>query len=53
MLIELYPFGYIFSAKQQALSLKTEIDLTDHEIDRMVYELYRLKEEENGVEGNC
>jgi hypothetical protein len=46
MLIELYPFGYIFSAKQKAQTLKTEIDW-------MVYELYGLTEDEIGiVEGN-
>jgi hypothetical protein len=32
--------------KKQALELKTQIDQTDKEIDRMVYELYGLTEEE-------
>ena len=32
--------------KKKALDLKAEIDKTDKEIDRMVYELYGLSEEE-------
>lgn len=32
--------------KKKALDLKSQIDLTDKEIDRMVYELYGLTEEE-------
>ena len=32
--------------KAEALALKAEIDRTDREIDRMVYELYNLTEEE-------
>ena len=32
--------------KKKALELKTQIDQTDKEIDRMVYELYGLTEEE-------
>jgi type I restriction-modification system DNA methylase subunit len=32
--------------KKQALELKTQIDQTDKEIDKMVYELYGLTEEE-------
>jgi len=32
--------------KKQAVDLKTQIDQTDKEIDRMVYELYGLTEEE-------
>jgi hypothetical protein len=32
--------------KQKALSIKTEIDRTDKEIDQMVYELYELTDEE-------
>ncbi|WP_422358584.1 Eco57I restriction-modification methylase domain-containing protein [Reichenbachiella sp.] len=32
--------------KAEAQALKSEIDKTDKEIDRMVYELYRLNEEE-------
>lgn len=36
-----------FSAEQaKALEIKTQIDTTDKEIDRMVYELYELTEEE-------
>ena len=32
--------------KKKALELKFQIDQTDKEIDRMVYELYGLTEEE-------
>ena len=32
--------------KKKALELKSEIDKTDKEIDKMVYELYGLSEEE-------
>jgi hypothetical protein len=32
--------------KKKALDLKTQIDQTDKEIDRMVYVLYGLTEEE-------
>jgi hypothetical protein len=32
--------------KKKAVELKAEIDKTDKEIDRMVYELYGLSEEE-------
>jgi hypothetical protein len=46
--------GYFTEQKQKAQTLKTEIDLTDREIDRMVYELYGLTEKEIGiVEANC
>jgi hypothetical protein len=39
--------GRLFLTEQEkATSLKTEIDQTDKEIDRMVYELYGLTEEE-------
>jgi hypothetical protein len=31
------------------LELKTKIDATDKEIDRMVYQLYELTEEEIGM----
>ncbi|MFA5972411.1 MAG: hypothetical protein WC780_08680 [Lentimicrobiaceae bacterium] len=31
---------------KQALAIKSEIDKTDKEIDRMVYDLYGLTEEE-------
>jgi type I restriction-modification system DNA methylase subunit len=37
---------YFNEQKQKAQSLKSEIDKTDREIDRMVYELYGLTEEE-------
>jgi type I restriction-modification system DNA methylase subunit len=43
---------YFNEQKQKALSLKSEIDNTDREIDRMVYELYGLTEEEIGVVEN-
>ena len=44
---------YFSEQKQIAQTLKAEIDKTDREIDRMVYELYGLTEEEIGiVEGN-
>ena len=35
--------------KKEALELKSEIDRTDKEIDRLVYELYGLSEEEIGI----
>jgi hypothetical protein len=38
--------SYFTEQKQKALTLKTEIDKTDKEIDKMVYELYGLTEEE-------
>jgi len=34
---------------KQALAIKAEIEKTDKEIDRMVYELYGLTEEEIGI----
>jgi hypothetical protein len=37
---------YFLQEAKQALALKSEISKTDQEIDRMVYELYRLTEEE-------
>ena len=37
---------YFNEQKQKAQTLKAEIDKTDREIDRMVYELYGLTEEE-------
>lgn len=37
---------YFTEQKKKALELKNEIDKTDKEIDRMVYELYGLTEEE-------
>jgi hypothetical protein len=38
--------NYFNEQKQKAQTLKSEIDKTDREIDRMVYELYGLTEEE-------
>ena len=40
---------YFNEQKQVAQALKSEIDKTDKEIDRMVYELYGLTEEEIGI----
>ncbi len=40
---------YFNEQKQIVLELKSEIDKTDKEIDRMVYELYGLTEEEIGI----
>jgi hypothetical protein len=40
---------YLKEVKQKAQILKAEIDKTDREIDRMVYELYGLTEEEIGI----
>jgi REP element-mobilizing transposase RayT len=37
---------YFINESQKALELKSQIDQTDKEIDRMVYELYGLTEEE-------
>jgi hypothetical protein len=36
---------YFSEQKQKAQTLKSEINKTDREIDRMVYELYGLTEE--------
>jgi hypothetical protein len=41
--------GYFLAEAAKALELKRTIDATDHEIDRMVYELYGLTEEEIAV----
>ena len=39
--------------KEEAEKIKNEIEMTDKEIDRMVYELYGLSEEEvNIIERN-
>jgi len=38
--------AFFLQEAKQALALKSEIDKTDKEIDRMVYELYGLTEEE-------
>lgn len=44
---------YFLKESKQALELKSEIEKTDKEIDKMVYELYGLSEEEiKIVEGN-
>jgi hypothetical protein len=40
---------YFTFQKQKAQTLKAEIDKTDREIDRMVYELYGLTEEVVGI----
>jgi type II restriction/modification system DNA methylase subunit YeeA len=37
---------FFLQESKQALALKSEISKTDQEIDRMVYELYGLTEEE-------
>jgi hypothetical protein len=37
---------YFLQEQQKALELKAKIDITDKEIDAMVYELYELTEEE-------
>jgi len=45
--------AYFLQEAKQALALKSEISKTDQEIDRMVYTLYGLTEEEiRIVEGN-
>ena len=44
---------YFNQYKTECLSIKTEIENTDKEIDKMVYELYGLSEDEvKVVEGN-
>jgi type II restriction/modification system DNA methylase subunit YeeA len=40
---------YLKELKQKAQTLKSEIDKTDSEIDRMVYELYGLTDDEIGI----
>ncbi len=40
---------YFNGQKQKAQTIKSEIDKTDREIDKMVYELYGLTEEEIGI----
>lgn len=45
--------AYFIQEAKQALAIKSEISKTNNEIDRMVYELYGLTEEEiKIVEGN-
>ncbi|MBP1630254.1 MAG: restriction endonuclease subunit [Bacteroidetes bacterium] len=41
--------GYFNAEKVKALEIKNKIDLTDKEIDKMVYELYGLNEEEIAI----
>lgn len=42
--------GDLFLSEQQkAMDIRNTIDRTDHEIDRMVYELYGLTDEEIGI----
>jgi hypothetical protein len=41
--------AWFLQEAQQALSIKSEIEKTDKEIDRMVYKLYGLTEEEIGI----
>ena len=41
--------GYFNTEKTKALDIKKQIDDTDREIDRMVYALYELTEEEIGI----
>jgi type I restriction-modification system DNA methylase subunit len=40
---------YFIQESKKALEIKHQIETTDNEIDRMVYELYELTEEEIGV----
>jgi hypothetical protein len=40
---------YFNEQKQKAQTMKAEIDKTDREIERMVYELFGLTEEEIGI----
>ena len=40
---------YITAEQAKALEIKKQIDTTDREIDRMVYALYELTEEEVGI----
>jgi len=44
--------SYFQQEADNARSIKTQIDSTDHEIDRMVYQLYGLTEEEIGIVEN-
>lgn len=41
--------AYFLQEAKQALALKSEITKTDTEIDRMVYELYGLTEDEINI----
>jgi len=40
---------YFIQESAKAQELKARINATDHEIDRMVYQLYELTEEEIGI----
>ena len=44
---------FFLTESQKALEIKTKIDSTDKEIDQMVYELYRLTEEEIKIVENA
>ena len=44
--------NYFLQEANETLSIKTKIDRTDQEVDRMVYELYGLSEEEIAVVEN-
>ena len=44
---------YFTSESQKVIELKSEIDQTDIEIDHMVYELYKLTEEEIKIVENA
>jgi type I restriction-modification system DNA methylase subunit len=44
---------YFIQEQKKAITLKTQIDNTDTEIDNMVYELYGLSEEEIGIVEGC
>ena len=44
---------YFLAEQKKALSLKTKIDLTDKQIDAMVYELYGLTQEEIEIVENA
>jgi hypothetical protein len=43
---------YFLAEQQKAITLQTEIQKTDTEIDKMVYELYGLSEEEIAIVEN-
>lgn len=44
---------YFLSEKEKAVKIKEKIDFIDKEIDKMVYELYELSEEEiKVIKGN-
>ena len=41
--------GLLFTGIKKAAEIKNKIETTDQEIDKMVYELYELTEEEIGI----